>query len=71
MGEKPSSAVSNPTRLTGAEIVWATLEGDSAIGLCPRTGVTDSETAEGLSRASLFGARFCDLFQHLGFDYRI
>ena len=28
MSELPTSAASNPTRLTGAEIVWATLEGE-------------------------------------------
>jgi acetolactate synthase I/II/III large subunit len=28
MSEKPASAASQPTRLTGAEIVWATLEGE-------------------------------------------
>ncbi len=28
MSEKPASAASHPTRLTGAEIVWATLEGE-------------------------------------------
>jgi hypothetical protein len=28
MSETPESAASHPTRLTGAEIVWATLEGE-------------------------------------------
>jgi acetolactate synthase I/II/III large subunit len=28
MSEKPAPAASQPTRLTGAEIVWATLEGE-------------------------------------------
>ena len=28
MSEIPESAASHPTRLTGAEIVWATLEGE-------------------------------------------
>jgi len=45
MSELPTSAASNPTRLTGAEIVWATLEGEGvrdvfgypAAPFCPST----------------------------------